>query len=565
MAVIKNDLFSCIERNLKEIKNFNTQIWTPQELYDYPGVSVSYLDKAYLSDSINPWELQNVPANVATFIISQTGTGKTSLIFNTLIPLAVKRKRKVLYLCNRAALCTQIKKIAMEDEFNANLTVNGVEVKNFMQYYTNHGLSELINFGGLDIITYQGFIHNKLLNAKNYGFVVLDESHFFLSDSNFNPFTEEILHKIITSFSNTRRIYLTATPQECMHEIWRYENEIIPYQLHSPSFMRVFYMEENYSYLIPYFFAHQNELIDIISSRSDESWLIFVREKIFGNALRDKLLQVISDIPEVITANTKDSKIYNALLSKEKMPAKIIITTKVLDVGVNIKTSDLNVVLFEGPDIVEAKQMIGRKRVGEGERLKVYFHTPNVSTLKKRAQKLENAIKKTTGLINSFKAGDVMESLEPPLYFDGSTVQINNFHLKKLKIDLNTHYEIIKFLESGETVEEQNLLYAEWVLSHFKGVVYDKSKLFIRRPSAEASDFLKKYVDKIINKSDFQEISSTLVDILGDNRERPRNTAPALKNVNKMIAPIGFEAKALQTNPVQYKIIRTEDILNEQV
>lgn len=118
MAVIKNDLFSCIERNLKEIKNFNTQIWTPQELYDYPGVSVSYLDKAYLSDSINPWELQNVPANVATFIISQTGTGKTSLIFNTLIPLAVKRKRKVLYLCNRAALCYQIKKIAMEDEFD---------------------------------------------------------------------------------------------------------------------------------------------------------------------------------------------------------------------------------------------------------------------------------------------------------------------------------------------------------------------------------------------------------------------------------------------------------------
>ncbi|MEE0060557.1 MAG: DEAD/DEAH box helicase [Acutalibacteraceae bacterium] len=565
MPVIKNDLFSCIERNLKEIKNFNTQIWTPQELYDYPGVSVSYLDKAYLSDSINPWDLQDTPANVATFIISQTGTGKTSLIFNKLIPLSVKEKRKVLYLCNRAALCTQIKKIAMEDEFNANLTVNGVEVKNFMQYYTNQGLSELINFGGIDIITYQGFIHNKLLNAKNYGFVVLDESHFFLSDSNFNPFTEEILHKIITSFSNTRRIYLTATPQECMHEIWRYENEIIPYQLHSPSFMRVFYMEENYSYLIPYFFAHQNELIDIISSRSNESWLIFVREKIFGNALRDKLLQVISDIPEVITANTKDSKIYNDLLSKEKMPAKIIITTKILDVGVNIKTSDLNVVLFEGPDIVEAKQMIGRKRVEQGEILKVYFHTPNVSTLKKRAQKLENAIKKTTGLINSFRAGDVMESLEPPLFFDGSSVQINNFHLKKLKIDLNAHYEIVKFLESGATVEEQNLLYAEWVLSHFKGVVYDKSKLFIRRPSAEAADFLKKYVDKIISKSDFQEISSTLVDILGDSRERPRNNAPAIKNVNKMIAPIGFEAKALQTNPVQYKIIKTEEILNEQV
>ena len=158
-----------------------------------------------------------------------------------------------------------------------------------------------------------------------------------------------------------------------------------------------------------------------------------------------------------------------------------------------------------------------------------------------------------------------MESLEPPLYFDGSTVQINNFHLKKLKIDLNTHLEIVKFLESGATVEEQNLLYAEWVLSHFKGVVYDKSKLFIRIPSAEAADFLEKHVDKIINKSGFQEISSTLVDILGDNRERPRNTAPAIKSVNQMIAPIGFEAKALQTNPVQYKIIRREDVVNEQV
>ena len=474
-TIIKGDLWSCIKRNKEKLISFNTQTWLPQQIEDYPGVLVSYLDKDFLSDSINPWSLYETPANVATFVVAPTGAGKTSMIYHLLIPQAVKVNKKVLYLCSRSALCAQQKKVAMENEFNGALKVNGIQVKDMNEYFTEQGLVEQLNFGAIDIMTYQAFIHNKSLRGNDYAFVVMDESHFVISDATFNPFTEEILEKIITSYAYTRRIYLTATPQECLDEIYSYEQAIIPSLLHCSSYMNVYFMAEDYSYLHPSFFTHENEIINLIISRPDEYWLIFVREKSYGNELKDKLSL---DIPEIITADTKDSKIYTELLSSEKMPAKIIISTKVLDVGINIKTSNLNLVLFEGPDLVTLKQELGRKRIKEDGFLKVYFHTPDIETLKKRTAKIEDSIVRAKTLIVKSKNGSFIDSLEPPLYYDGSKIKFNEFHIKKLNFDLWTYKEIIAHMESVDDPEKQGLLYAKWILSHFEGLTYDRNKLF---------------------------------------------------------------------------------------
>ena len=64
------------------------------------------------------------------------------------------------------------------------------------------------------------FSQNKV---DEYAVVVMDEAHFFLADAKFNPFTELILDIVTNIFKYTRRIYLSATPQESMGVIYETE------------------------------------------------------------------------------------------------------------------------------------------------------------------------------------------------------------------------------------------------------------------------------------------------------------------------------------------------------
>ena len=67
------------------------------------------------------------------------------------------------------------------------------------------------------------------------------------------------------------------------------------------------------------------------------------------------------------------------------------ILTNVLACGVNIKTENVNVVVFDD-DPIEIKQMVGRKRVklDEDEKVLVYFHVPTIKELNKRKGCTEN-------------------------------------------------------------------------------------------------------------------------------------------------------------------------------
>lgn len=81
----------------------------------------------------------------------------------------------------------------------------------------------------------------------------------------------------------------------------------------------------------------------------------------------------------------KELEQYKRLIENEELAHRVTISTKVLDVGVNIKTENVNVVVFDD-DPIEIKQMVGRKRVkpDEDEKVLVYFHVPTIKELNKR-------------------------------------------------------------------------------------------------------------------------------------------------------------------------------------
>ena len=96
-----------------------------------------------------------------------------------------------------------------------------------------------------------------------------------------------------------------------------------------------------------------------------------------------------NDIAYYDAETDKELEQYKMLIEDEKLSHRVTISTKVLDVGINIKSEKVNVVTFED-DPIEIKQMVGRKRAKSGETVLVYFFVPTISELKQRQGQICN-------------------------------------------------------------------------------------------------------------------------------------------------------------------------------
>lgn len=152
----------------------------------------------------NRWE-----PSQPVFISAQTGQGKNYFIENTLIPYVRKinyegrRDDRVLIISNRLALKQQIK-----DHLDGN---GDLEEENY-KIYSYDGI--------VDVMTYQSLLKKKnSLKKRRYLYVICDEAHFFTSDAMFNPDTQKILSTIVEVFRKAVRVYMSATPYDCLEYI----------------------------------------------------------------------------------------------------------------------------------------------------------------------------------------------------------------------------------------------------------------------------------------------------------------------------------------------------------
>lgn len=400
---------------------------------DMENVSVSRYNKKWVSEIVSERLVQRMQGNTPLFISSQTGSGKTTFIFKNCIPVAEKEGKKVLYLCNRTALKNQIKKEAMKNPWNNSTYVDGIKVAEYKEYYTEKGLSKEHKFGLIDIYAYQEMINFSQNKVDEYAVVVMDEAHFFLADAKFNPFTELILDIVTNIFKYTRRIYLSATPQESMGVIYETEKychkrtTIDVWQCkYNPLYnanpeasdlhLGVIAVDEDYAYLQPRFFETTQELQNLILNNSEAKWLIFVRAKEMASELMQKLNLPEGDIIYYDADTDKELEQYKRLIENEELAHRVTISTKVLDVGVNIKTENVNVVVFDD-DPIEIKQMVGRKRVkpDEDEKVLVYFHVPTIKELNKRKGCAENDLAEYQKTNEEYQRG-IYASIKSPLY-----------------------------------------------------------------------------------------------------------------------------------------------------
>lgn len=319
-------------------------------------------------------------AGESIFVDAPTGSGKTFFILNQLVPKAVSEGKEVLFLSNRYLLREQLKgDIAQRQGLPTG-------TKNFLYY--------IEEFEGITVMTYQKLQkfkqHTSALDwaisdlCSRFAYVVFDEAHYFFADSLFNPEILWILD-FIKKYKGVS-IFLSATMEGLPEFIinikyadkicWRTEKRISPvlttieflqtttWTCGQHFFCWLYHVKPEKRALKIFYYTDFRELLPMINDADSPSkWLVFGSSK---DKIRGWEREIIST-HEVIDADNKNSPekaaFVREMLAKEKFSCKVLLTTSVLDNGVNLKDPELKNIVIETISKTEFLQMLGRKRI----------------------------------------------------------------------------------------------------------------------------------------------------------------------------------------------------------
>ena len=316
----------------------------------------------------------------AILIDAPPGRGKTSFVYEVLIPLAIKMNRNVLLVANRNALSLQMK-----------LDVLDLIGSPLRDRLTDLGIRETDIFGSVGIVSYHSL--PRFLNdpenedwLDNVEYVVADECHYFASDSSFNDLTEWHLKLITKHFKRAIRVYMTGTSWDVLRPIADAEMAI-KYDKERACKVRLdreiirYHWEQDHSHVDLRFFRDLEEIKQLILGNPNEKYMIFVDSRDSGRALADALGK---DRATYLDAESKGTKEMTKLLKEQTFDRQVLVTTKVLDCGINLWDNRLRHIVTVTDDRVSMLQMLGRKRRKLGERVNLYVCDMDLKLIAKR-------------------------------------------------------------------------------------------------------------------------------------------------------------------------------------
>lgn len=285
---------------------------------------------------IKSWDGNNVILNGAT------GSGKTYFILNNLYEFAKINGRNILFLCNRKELFLEV---LMEKER--------------LQLYN------------IDIMLYQK-LQEKLKREdciQQYNYIVCDEFHYVLNDALFNKYTD-LAYDWIINQENSIKIFMSGTGKRIFNKLK--SNQII---------------KEEFEYVIPYdysyvkqlsFFEDREKVFDIINSilNETEDKIIFFANSIefaieVYNQFKEYSYFRCSQYTSNLTARKLNNLFKECIIKYEDnlitFDKRVLITTKALDNGINIKDRNIKHIISDIFDLESLQQCLGRKRIIDNE------------------------------------------------------------------------------------------------------------------------------------------------------------------------------------------------------
>lgn len=387
------------------------------------------------------------------FIESPTGTGKSSFILDKLFPFAAEKNYNILYLANRSALNQQIKNAAAR-----KLEVKGKIKKDEATFYLPG------SFCCLTVINYQAISLNPMalkMFLSNYTYIVFDEAHFFIEDSLFNAKTGLLLKSVLNESPDAVWIFLSATLDGSEDLLLTAADKIQPNNLIDANLNKVVFRDHcivyknNYQSAVytPSFFRGIDDLMPVINRTVGEKWLIFVSSIQRGKALQQRIKKETGRKAVFLSSENKAGKRWEMLSAEERYDEDVLIATKVLDNGVNIRDEDVRHIVIPFCDQTEFMQMLGRRRTDEGERVYLYVEVPTiqkVNTLRHGVETKRNAIngvkrcapnKRNALLAKMWEAG--RKDINSLFYIDKDGNLVPNFLAEKKLKQLSDFYGML--------------------------------------------------------------------------------------------------------------------------
>lgn len=424
--------------------------WLERKLKDGSiKLNFKFYDEGYVIDKIKESDIEHWSCRQPIIISAPTGSGKNRLIKQTLLQYALNHQRngkkdRILILSNRIALNRQSKyKFAQKV---VEYTGDYACLERLEELYTAEGSDRLcFDFGPVTICSYHQLLERQLLDKRHFTYVVCDECHFFTNDATFNPNTDIILKYIIEKCQSSIRIYMSATIdtviEPIIREEFKYTEEAIKMEedacrkycndpIHRmnmrmgnnlPYFMNIdsitetranmllnqfkkdhcftinlYYMHRTYSQINNiYQFSSMNEMTNIILKDKDNShkWLCFVSDIKTGERMMADINRQGSKHATFISRKSVDEsevikKVYDDLIANEYFRDDVIISTSILDNGINIKKCPngdrITGVMIDSFNKDQFIQMLGRVRTDKNEQFDLYVRKLDIDEIKSK-------------------------------------------------------------------------------------------------------------------------------------------------------------------------------------
>lgn len=377
-------------------------------------------------------------------IAAPTGSGKSTFIRKTLSTYILglhNEHRPILYFVNRAALKDQLENDIKRDCLSQEL----IDVWTYQKLE-----KKLVNNGRK--------VADKLIEEfKKYAYVVLDECHYFLLDSNYNTSTFVSYEFINSVFKDRIRIFMSATSdsiRELIFEKYGYPECAIKddycsnrYYISSlDGYYYEYFVPPNYKYIRPHEISNSGDILKTIERDYNGSkWLVFVDSVKKGRTIADQLrcsellkskgvsendvvfinagyksyrevmpVAYNDEGPIFFNNNEREDKqqyFIQSAVKRIKMvknaEQKIVICTSIFDNGISFHDPELRNIIIISEIQEEFIQMLGRKRidfrnVDDDEMLDLYICRQDRNYFERR-------YKTVSSILNSYRKykGDI--------------------------------------------------------------------------------------------------------------------------------------------------------------
>lgn len=407
-----------------------------------------------IGDEYKKWKVGDVVT-----INSQTGTGKNYFITGDRAKIGlvdtVEEWENILYICNRIELKRQVKQDLLK---KYGMEINYVENDNGQLIVDTEWLDEVETIKNVTIKSYHSIAFNR--KERSYGngnyyldkykYIVCDECQFFLTDAGFNQYTYYAFTELIKERnSKSIMIYLSATIEEIAPlideaiENWKTKFGDIWFGNWAKCNKWEYNTGIDYNYLNVKYFKNINTIAQLIKNRRTEKWVIFVTSEDSGKELEEGLLA--DDIEATFIKAGKESDEKKMVTTNSTFNSQVLIATKCIDNGVNIKDKSITNLVVMAYDKTTFIQEIGRLRLNikDAHNINLYIrccYKKTFLTLLNEYEKKEEMVKLFNEDIITFKSkfNNNYHSLPQDIFYLNNSNEwcLNELGIERLNIDI---------------------------------------------------------------------------------------------------------------------------------